>query len=148
MKTSDFTTSLLVDNSQKEVFDAVNNVKQWWPGEIAGSSESINDEFSYRYRAFHFSKQRVVEMLPDQKVVWLVTESELSFIENKEEWTGTKIIFEISEEDDKTRLKFTHQGLNSEIECFDACSNGWSQIIQQSLHSLITTGQGQQLALA
>jgi hypothetical protein len=148
MKTSDFTTSILIDKTQKEVFDAVNNPRNWWPGEIAGRSEKINDEFTYRYKEIHFSKQRIVEMLSDQKVIWLVTESQINFTEDINEWTGTKIIFEISNEGNKTRLNFTHQGLIPEIECFDACSNAWSQIIQQSLYSLITTGQGQQLNLA
>ena len=147
MKTSDFTTSILVDQTQKEVFDAVNNPQIWWSGDIAGSSEKINDEFTYRYKDIHYSKQRIVEMVPDQKVVWLVTESQLNFTADVSEWTGTKIIFEISNEDNKTRLNFTHQGLYPEIECFDACSGAWSQIIQQSLFSLIRTGKVEQLNL-
>jgi hypothetical protein len=148
MKISDFTTSLLVDRTSKEVFDAVNNPQNWWPGDIAGKSEKINDEFTYRYQDIHYSKQRIVEMIPDQKVVWLVTESQLNFTGDDNEWTDTKIIFEISEEGHKTRLNFTHQGLYPAIECFDACSGAWSQIIQQSLFSLITTGKGEQLNLA
>jgi hypothetical protein len=28
-------------------------------------------------------------------------------------------------------------------ECYDACSNAWSQYIQESLSSLIATGKGQ-----
>jgi hypothetical protein len=147
MKTSDFNTSILVDKTQREVFDAVSKPQSWWPGEIAGRSEKNNDEFTYRYKDIHFSRQRVVEMMPDQKVTWLVTESELNFTEDKNEWTGTKIIFEISAEGNKTRLDFTHQGLIPEVECFDACSNAWSQIVRESLYSLIVTGQGQQLKL-
>jgi hypothetical protein len=148
MKTPDFTSTLLVDQAPREVFDAVNNPQNWWPGEIAGSSKKLNDEFTYRYKDIHYSKQRIVEMVPDQKVVWLVIESQLNFTDDTNEWTGTKIIFEISKEGSKTRLNFTHQGLYPEIECFDACSGAWSQIIQQSLFSLITTGKGEQLNLA
>lgn len=147
METNAFTTSLLVDQTPEEVFEAVNNPQKWWPGEIAGGSQNINDEFSYRYEDFHYSLQKVIEMVPDQKVIWLVAESQLSFTEDIYEWTGTKIIFDISAEGDKTRLNFTHQGLVPEIECFGSCSGAWSRIIQQSLYSLITTGQGLQLSL-
>ena len=141
MATHDFTTTLLVDQSPKEVFNAINNVRGWWSGEIEGSSAKLNDEFTYRYKEFHFSKQRVVEMIPDQKVVWLVTDSSLNFTEDINEWTGTKISFEITEKDGKTELRFSHIGLVPEIECFDACSGAWTQLIRQGLFSLITTGK-------
>lgn len=87
-------------------------------------------------------------MIPDQKVVWLVTESIINYAEDKSEWTGTKIIFEIIQRKNKSELKFTHLGLNPGIECFDSCSNSWTQLIRQSLYSLITTGNGEKIVLA
>jgi hypothetical protein len=142
MNTSDFTTTILVDQSPQEVFNAINNVRGWWQGVIEGSTDKLNDEFTYRMKEFHFSKQKITAIIPNQKVIWLVTESQLNFIKDKDEWTGTTIIFEISEQDNKTQLRFAHVGLNPEIECYGACSNGWAQLIQQSLFSLITTGKG------
>lgn len=142
MNTPDFTTIILVDQSAPVVFNATNNVRGWWQGAIEGSSNKLNDEFTYRMKEFHFSKQKVVEFIPDEKVVWLVTESQLNFIKEKDEWTGTRIIFEITEQNGKTQLRFTHAGLNAEVECYGACSNGWQQLIQQSLFSLVTTGKG------
>ena len=148
MKTHDFTTTFLVDQSPKEVFNAINKPQNWWPGEIEGSSAKLNDEFTYRYKEIHFSKQRVVEMIPDQKVVWLVTDSNLNFTKDINEWTGTKISFEITEKNGKTELRFSHIGLVPDIECFNDCSGAWTQIIHQSLASLITSGEGRQLVLA
>jgi len=148
MTTQDFSTTFSVDKSPKEVFDAINKPQSWWPGQIEGSSAKLGDEFTYRYKDFHFSKQRVVEMIPDKKVVWLVADSSLNFTKDINEWTGTKISFEITEHDGKTVLRFSHIGLLPEVECFDACSAAWTQIVNQSLASLITTGKGQQLVLA
>nr|WP_067056402.1 SRPBCC domain-containing protein [Mucilaginibacter sp. L294] len=145
MKAHDFTTTLLVDQSPAAVFNAINNVRDWWSGEIEGSSAKLNDEFTYRYKEFHLSGQRVVEMIPDQKVVWLVTESSLNFTEDRNEWTGTKISFEITEKDGKTELRFSHLGLVPEIECFDSCSGAWTQLIQEGLFSLITTGKSEKV---
>jgi len=93
----------------------------------------------------HFSKQRVVEVTPGKKVVWLITESQLNFTKDKSEWTGTKISFEISEINNQTQLRFTHVGLVPKIECYNDCSNAWSQLIQESLFSLITTGKGKKV---
>jgi hypothetical protein len=85
----------------------------------------------------------LVEVIPGRKVVWLVTDSSLNFVANKSEWTGTKIIFEISEKGNKTEVRFTHQGLVPQYECFDACSNAWTDIIRDGLRGLIATGKGQ-----
>jgi hypothetical protein len=148
MTKRDFTTTLVVDQKPKQVFESINNPQNWWSGTVNGSADKLNDEFSYRFKDLHFSRQRIVEMIPDQKVVWLVTESIINYAEDKNEWTGTKISFEISEQGDKTQLRFTHFGLHPEIECFDSCSNSWSQLIQQSLFSLISTGKGKMLDLA
>ena len=148
MTTTDFTTTIIVDQTPEQVFSAINNPQAWWSGEIEGSSGKLNDEFTYRYKDFHLSKQRIVEVIPGKKVVWLVTESQINYVEDIIEWTDTKMIFEISEQENKTQLRFTHQGLVPEIECFDSCSNSWSQLIQQGLFNLITTGKAEKIILA
>ncbi len=142
MTTSNFTTTITVNHSTKKIFDAINNVSGWWQGEVTGNTQQVNDEFEYRMKDIHFSKQKVVELIPNQKVVWLVTDSNLSFAKNTSEWTGTKIIFDITEANNKTQIRFTQEGLVNEFECYDACSNAWGLLVGQSLYSLITTGKG------
>lgn len=145
MKTSDFTLTLTTEQTPREVFKAIINVRDWWSGyyseKIEGGMEKLNDEFSFRAGGdVHYSKQKLVEVLPDKKVVWLVTESELSFLEKKNEWTGTKVIFEISKKNGKTQLVFTHEGLTPEIECYDTCAPTWSLYLQNKLAPLINMG--------
>ena len=145
MRTEDYTTSFTVGQSPAEVFDAINNVRGWWSGEpgIEGSTEKLGDEFTYRYNPHHYSKQKITEFIPGKKIVWLVLESQLNFIEDKSEWKGTKITFEISKKGNKTEIRFTHLGLIPEYECFNVCSNAWGSYINGSLRSLITAGKGQ-----
>src|SRR5690242_16704011 len=125
---TDFTTTIEVDQTPMEAFDAINSVRDWWPGEIEGNTKKLNDEFTYRYKKFHYSKQKLVEVNPGKKIVWLVTESSLNFVENKNEWTGTRIIFDISGKNSKTQIRFTHKGLVPAYECFGSCSNAWDDI--------------------
>jgi hypothetical protein len=143
----DFTTTIVVDQTPEEVFNAINNPQAWWSGEITGNTDKLNDEFTYRYKDLHMSKQRIIEMISDRKVAWQVTESQINYAQDKSEWTGTKMIFEIAELDNGTQLRFTHLGLDPEIECFESCSNSWSQLIRQGLFSLITTGKGEEILL-
>jgi uncharacterized protein YndB with AHSA1/START domain len=146
MSKKDFTISLLVDQTPEEVFTAITNVRAWWSGyyseELIGDTEKLNDEFSFRAGPdVHYSKQKLVEVVPNMKIVWLVTESNLSFLEQTDEWTGTKVIFEIAKKGEKTQLTFTHQGLTSEVECYDACAPAWTQYVRNKLLPLIETNK-------
>jgi hypothetical protein len=142
MKTSDFSTTVLVDQTPKEAFDAITNVRGWWSEEIEGGTAKLNDVFNYHYEDVHRTKIKLIEVVPEKKVVWHVLENYFKFTEDKNEWTDTKVVFDISQKDNKTLIRMTHQGLNSEYECFDICSNAWTQYIQESLRDLITTGKG------
>jgi len=146
MKTADFSQTLLTKQTPQEVFKAITNVRAWWSGyyseEIIGSTKKLHDEFSFRAAGgAHVCTMKLEEVITDKRIVWLVTDSELSFLEKKDEWTGTKVIFEISKKDDKTQLVFTHEGLTPEIECYDSCAPAWSQYLQQKLLPLINTAK-------
>jgi hypothetical protein len=137
-----FQMVIAVEVSISDAFRSINNVTKWWTENLEGSSQKLNDEFSVYFGDVHFSKQKLVELVPDKKVVWLVTDSNLNFISNKQEWTNTKISFELSTVGNKTQIRFTHIGLVSEMECYDACSSAWTDYIKGSLFELITTDRG------
>ena len=143
MTASDFNTILLVDETPAEVFNAINNVRGWWSENIEGGTTRLNDEFTYQFKDVHKCTMKLIEVIPDKKVVWLVLDNYFNFTEDKTEWTGTKIEFEISEKENKTQLHFTHRGLVPAYECYNICFDAWSNYINNSLRSLITTGKGQ-----
>lgn len=142
MATTDFTTTIVVEQTPKEAFNVINNVRGWWSEEIEGRTDKLNAEFNYHYEDVHRSKMKIVEFIPGKKVVWLVMENYFSFTKDKGEWTDTKIIFDISKKDNKTQIRFTHQGLVPEYECYEICFDAWSNYIKNSLRDLITTGKG------
>ena len=139
LKEQNYTTSFTVDQTPEEVFVAINNVRGWWEGKIEGNTDKLGDEFTYRYEDVHYSKQKLTEIIPNKKVVWLVLDARLNFVKDKSEWKGTEIIFDIAKKGDKTEVRFTHLGLVPKYECFHECSNAWSSIINDSLRNLITT---------
>lgn len=142
MTTSDFTTTISVTETPREVFNAINNVRGWWSENIDGNTDKLDAEFLYHYKDVHICKIKIVEFIPDKKVVWLVLENQFNFTKDQNEWKGNKIIFEISEKNNHTQLKFTQFGLAPNYECYNVCQDAWTSYIQGSLKDLITTGKG------
>ena len=143
MKKQDFNTSFTVDRSPEDVFRAINDVREWWPGEIDGDTDRLGAEFTYRYRDMHTSTQKVTEFVPGKKVVWHVTDAELTFVKDTKEWVGTEIVFEIAREGGKTELRFTHAGLTPAFQCYGGCSNAWGALVGNNLRNLVTSGKRQ-----
>ncbi|MHA4736882.1 SRPBCC family protein [Dyadobacter sp. MSC1_007] len=141
MEKQDFSTTISVDQPPREVFNAVNNVRAWWSEDTKGDSLALHDEFMVDFGA-HWWALRIIESIPDQKVVWLVSGSYMPWNEHKHEWTGTTLSFEISRDGNQTTLQFSHVGLVPQFACYNGCSKGWTGYISISLKNLITTGVG------
>jgi hypothetical protein len=136
MANRDFTYSFESAKKPEEVFELLLDVPQWWSGfydeKIDGKSEKVNDEFSFLAGGgMHYTEHKMVELIPNKKVVWLVTNSKLSFLQDPAEWTGTQFGFTLAPDKGKTRVTFTHEGLFPEVACYDQCSNAWIQYMGQ-----------------
>ena len=142
MSKQDFSLSFVVDKAPEEAFKAIKNVRGWWSEEIEGPTDVVGDVFEYHYKDLHRCAMKMSEAVPGKRVAWLVTDNYFSFTEDKTEWKGTKIVFDIAKKDDKTEVRFTHVGLVPEYECFEICSTSWGTYINGSLKSLIATGKG------
>ncbi|TDX02083.1 SRPBCC family protein [Dinghuibacter silviterrae] len=144
MDAKNFTTTILVNTKDTNaVYDAINHVRDWWTGEIEGGTFALGDEFIYRYGDLHYSKHKLVEMIPGRKIVWQTTDSRLNSFKDKTEWNGTTITFDITPKDGQTEVRFTHAGLVPAFECYGDCSGAWTGFIQKSLRSFIETGKAE-----
>jgi hypothetical protein len=85
---------------------------------------------------------KIMEFVPEKKVVWLVLDNHFNFTKDRNEWKGTTISFDISRKSGMTEVRFTHLGLVPAYECYGVCSTAWSSYISGSLGSLITKGKG------
>ncbi len=142
MDNKDFTATILVDQNPETAFDAIKNFRAWWSEDIEGNTDRLNETFFYHYKDVHLCKLKLIEMVPNGRLVYLVVDNEFNFVKDKTEWINTKLIFEITKEGEKTKVKFTHEGLVPEYECYNVCHDAWSGYINGSLQSLITTGKG------
>lgn len=143
MENKNFTSTILVDQSAAVAFNSILNFRTWWSEQIEGNTDKLNEEFFYHYKEIHLCKMKLVEMVPNKRLVYLVTANQFSFIKDKTEWIGTKLIFDISADGNKTKIQFTHEGLVPTYECYNVCNDAWTGYIQNSLFKLITTGKGE-----
>jgi len=140
-KQEDFNYSLTVKANAKDAMKKISLVNKWWAKDFKGKAAKLNDEFSV-YFGDTFVDFRISEVIPEKKIVWLVTDCNLHWIKAKKEWKGTEIIYTLTEKGGKTIIDFVHKGLTPEVECYDSCKPGWTHHLKDSLLKLIDDGKG------
>lgn len=134
-KSASYSNSIEVPFSPAYVFEHINDVAKWWPEDFEGESTKLNDEFVLKTEDMHYSKQKVVEFVPNAKVVWLTTESVRKT--DNYEWTGATFSFELTPKGDQTMLNFTYKGPVFENE-IDRLAQVCDMVIKEKLYNFIT----------
>jgi hypothetical protein len=139
---TDYHAVIETHGSAQKAFDAICRVSAWWTENIEGSTVNLYDEFTVRFGET-YSKFKIIEMIPAQKLVWQVLDCNLHWMNDKKEWKGTKILWQLSTENGSGRISMIHIGLNAGIECFEDCTKGWNHYVKASLFKLIEEGKGE-----
>ena len=136
--TATYAVTIEVAISPDVVFShIIHDVSKWWPEEFEGESAKLNDEFVFSSGDSHYSKNKVVELVPNKRVVWLVTGS-IRKTDNYE-WTGTKMIFELTPKGGNTLLQFTYDGVVLENE-YERLVEICDMVIKEMLYNFIING--------
>lgn len=125
-----------------KVYDAITRVREWWTINTDGNTIAVGDVFSVEFGDVRRSEQRITEAIPGKRIVWRVTQSNLPWLKDREEWKGTEVVFDIAATNEGAELSFTHIGLAPHVECFEQCEKGCDYFIGTSLFKLITEGSG------
>jgi len=142
MGNNDFNSRISAKISASEAIKKISSVPEWWGITFTGSAEKPNDKFTVKMGGDSFFHFTVTELIPDKRVVWLVTDCNMPWYADKKEWANTRLIFDLHESNGITELNFTHEGLTPDVECYKDCEPGWTHWIQTSLFSYFTTGKG------
>jgi hypothetical protein len=141
MATKNFHTTIKINASAKEAMKKISEVRKWWAKKVKGKTNKLNDKFMVDFGET-FVDFQIQELVPNKKIVWMVTDCNLHWINNKKEWNGTEVVFEISERKNSTQIDFTHVGLVPSFECYEDCEAGWTEHVTESLVKFITEGKG------
>lgn len=140
--TENYSASITVPVTATDALKKISNLPGWWGVSFSGSAEKQNDEFEIKMGGDSYFKMTVAELTPSKKLVWLVTDCHMPWYTDKNEWTKTKLVFDLSENNGSTLVNFTHEGLTPDVECYKDCAPGWSHWIKTSLFSYLTTSKG------
>ncbi|NDV45152.1 SRPBCC family protein [Flagellimonas sediminis] len=141
--TLSYSYSFRTKKTAQEIFNLLLNIPAWWSGifeeTIAGPSKQVGDEFEFKAGGgAHYTKQKLIELVPDKRIIWEIRECHLQFVTNHSEWVGTHLQFDIESFVDDTKVTFTHLGLVPQFECFEGCSGAWTQYMEALENNLNT----------
>ncbi|TDW97392.1 SRPBCC family protein [Dinghuibacter silviterrae] len=142
MSNNNFKSSISAEVTAVEAIGKISNIPEWWGVTVTGHTEKQNDTFVVKMTADSFFNFTVAELIPGSRLVWLVTDCYMPWYSDKTEWTNTRLIFDLHEQNGVTALTFTHEGLTPDVECYKDCEPGWTHWIQTSLFSYLTNGKG------
>jgi uncharacterized protein YndB with AHSA1/START domain len=105
----------------------------WWTKDTQWDGK-VGSVISFRFGDRGFIDVKVLELDPAKRVLWQV-------VDGPADWIGTKISFDLVQEDDFTLVFFKHQGWKEPNEFMHHCSTKWALFLM-STKSLVETGAG------
>ena len=126
-----------------EVYSALTTVEGlsgWWTEDTKedGDAGQVGSTIRFRFAGAPEPggfDMRVLEATPARHVRWEV-------VEGPDEWLGTEVSFELSQEDGFTIVMFRHSGWREVVPFTYHCSTKWATFLM-SLKRLVETGAGE-----
>jgi uncharacterized protein YndB with AHSA1/START domain len=127
--------NVVIKATPEKVYKAVTTqegIESWWC-----KNTTAKPEVGF-VNIFTFGKDRsemkVTELAPNKGTEW-------KCIKSTDEWTGTKISFDLEEKSGDTILRFAHEGWKAPTDMYAVCNYHWA-LFMKSLKSFCETGAG------
>jgi uncharacterized protein YndB with AHSA1/START domain len=131
----DILHKLSIGAPREKVFQALatrEGLAGWWTSTTEGDSVP-GQTLTFRFGE-HVVQMRVDELKAGSRVVWECTKS-------TPEWVGTRLAFDLSEDNGRTTVLFGHRQWAQASEFFAHCSTKWATFLF-SLREYAETGKG------
>ena len=124
-----------VKSSPEDVYQALTTIKGlsgWWTTTTQGDSQ-LGGVIQFRFGTGGFD-MKVLELQPAERLLWQV-------VAGPEDWVGTTISFDLTQNGDDTDIAFKHAGWQAPTRFMHQCSTKWG-VFLMSLKALLEIGQG------
>ena len=130
-----------IKSSADKVYKALSTIEglaHWWTEETEGD-EQIGGKIAFTFRTETGDVKgkmvmEVQELNAEKNVRWRC-------VEGPDEWIGTDVTFDLSQQDDQTIIIFGHRNWREAIEFMAHCSMKWA-VFLLSLREYVETGKG------
>ena len=106
----------------------------WWTTDTKGDG-AVGETFEFRFGEAGGFDMKVLDSEPGKLVRWEV-------VGGPEEWIGTHVRFDLSQEDEFAIVLFRHEGWAEAVPFMYHCSTKWATFLM-SLKTLVETGKGE-----
>jgi uncharacterized protein YndB with AHSA1/START domain len=124
------------NTSTEQVYEALttlDGLTGWWTEDTTGTTD-VGGVIAFRFPQGGFD-MKVIEREPGRRVLWEVVAGE-------PEWIGTKVHWDLKQEDDWAILLFKHEGWREPVEFMHHCSSKWGTFLM-SLKHFVEAGKGE-----
>jgi uncharacterized protein YndB with AHSA1/START domain len=91
---------------------------QWWTADVTEPDGAVELGFFNRQTVYRLKQQA---NHPPDRAEWLC--------ETGQEWSGTRLLFQLESRDHGTLLRFTHAGWQSATDYFVSCNTVWGELM-------------------
>jgi hypothetical protein len=119
----DIKHSIVVDVEPRIVHPLVISAEgfsRWWASDVTEDKTGGTVELGFFNRATTYRLQPIQIAAPGQ-AHWLC--------QTGKEWSGTRLLFDLTENNGHTLLRFTHAGWQAETDYFVSCTTVWGELM-------------------
>ena len=127
---------LLIAAPMEKVYEALTTIKGlsgWWTTQTTGECKP-GGIIQFRFGTVG-NDMKVITLKKNEWVLW-------ECMSGPDDWIGTRLTFQLSENAGKTLVRFEHAGWKNANDFFAGCTFTWGRYME-SLRQLCQTGKGE-----
>jgi len=109
----------------QKVFHALSSIdglSNWWTNDTSGSAV-LDGIIKFRFAGSGGPDMKVIEQETNKKISW-------KCIDSPHGWVGHTFTFLLDENEEKTRIRFSHSGWEVQDDFYAICSFSWGRYME------------------
>jgi uncharacterized protein YndB with AHSA1/START domain len=118
---ADIRHSIVIDASPERIHPLVSSgpgLQKWWAADVTEDGEVVELGFFKRDTVYRL---QLVRSAAPREAEWRCLSGQ--------EWNGTRLLFDLTNNNGKTLVRFTHADWRTETDYFVSCTTTWGELM-------------------